>query len=233
MNRSMTAPRRPDRFSLEMIIVVGLTTFHDILLSDAMSLPLALQHSTQAQLRSFDRVVSGLEILVPAVVLAIMFVLWLTRHDAWVHRLAVAYLGWVTLRLITKVALVLYIITSRPQARAGILLRDTVVLWFVIFLLFGVWYWIIDAGGPRARREGLPGRVDFAFPQRATSLPGWTDWQPGLWDYVFLGFSGSTQFGTGDTAVLSWRAKFLLMLQVTLSVAVIVFIASIALAVIH
>jgi hypothetical protein len=233
MNRSSPTPRRPDRFSLEMIVVVGLTTFHDFLLSDALSLPLALQHSAQAQLRSLDRVASGAEIVVPAVVLAVMLILWLARRDGWVHRLAVAYLGWVTLRLVTKVALVLYIITSRPQARAGVLLRDTVVLWLVIFLLFGVWYWIIDAGGPRARREGAQGRVDFVFPQQAASLSGWTAWQPGLWDYVFLGFTGSTQFGLGDTAILSWRAKFLLMLQATLSVAVIVFIASIALSVIH
>ncbi len=172
MREISPAPRRPDRFSLEMIVVVGLTTFHDFLLSDAMSLPLALQHSAQAQLRSLDRVASGLEIVVPAVVFAVMLILWLTRRDVWVHRMVVAYLGWVTLRLVTKVALVLYIITSRPQARAGVLLRDMVVLWFVIFLLFGVWHWIIDAGGPRARREGGSGRVDFVFPQRAAALPG-------------------------------------------------------------
>ncbi len=225
--------RRLDAYSLEMIVVVGLITLYDFLLSDAMSLPLALQHSTLAQLRSLDRVASGLEIVVPIVVIALMFILWFARRDDWVHSLAIVYLGWVTVRLVSKVALVLNIIVSRPQAKVGVLLRDTVVLWVVIFLLFGIWYWIIDAGGPRLRREGRAGRVDFVFPQRAAAIPGWGNWEPSLLDYIFLGFSGSTQFGAGDTMALSWRAKLLVMLQVTLSVADIVFIASIALAVVR
>ena len=95
-------------------------------------------------------------------------------------------------------------------------------------MLFGVWYWVIDGGGPDARRDGSVRRFDFHFPQRGAGIEGWASWRPGLWDYLFLGFSGSTQFGLSDTAVLSLRAKFLLMLQVTLSIAVIVFIASIA-----
>jgi hypothetical protein len=95
-------------------------------------------------------------------------------------------------------------------------------------VLFGVWYWVIDGGGPDARRDGSARRYDFHFPQRGAAIDGWANWRPGLWDYLFLGFSGSTQFGLSDTAVLSLRAKFLLMLQVTLSIAVIVFIASIA-----
>jgi hypothetical protein len=135
---------------------------------------------------------------------------------------------WVTLRLVIKVALVVFIVTSRPQSGVGVLLKDAVVLWFVIIVLFGAWYWIIDGGGPRARRDGASRRFDFAFPQRSITLPGWPDWQPGFWDYIFLGFCGSTQFGLGDTNVLSLRAKFLLMLQVTLSFTVIVFIASFA-----
>ena len=60
------------------------------------------------------------------------------------------------------------------------------------------------------------------------SLAGWEDWQPQFWDYIFLGFSSNTQFGLGDTQVLSLRAKFLSMLQITLSMAVIVFMASFA-----
>jgi len=53
------------------------------------------------------------------------------------------------------------------------------------------------------------------------------DWQPGFWDYVFLGFSNNTPSGLGDMQVLSVRAKFLVMDQITLSMAEIVFMASI------
>jgi len=235
MLQSKPAPRRLDAPTLEMIVVVMLTTLHDFLLSDVLSLPLALRRGPLAQLRALDAVASGLELVVPIIIFVLMVGLWLLGRNAWVRRVAVLFLAWVTLRLVFKISLVLSIIVSRPQNGAGVLLRDTVVLWFVIFLLFGVWYWVIDGGGPDARRDGAaadaPGRAqrfDFQFPQRAAALPGWADWRPGLWDYLFLGFSGSTQFGLSDTAVLSVRAKLLLTLQVTLSIAVIVFIASIA-----
>ena len=108
-----------------------------------------------------------------------MLILWATERDVWVYRLAIVYLAWVTLRLAAKVSLVSIILASRPQLGVGVLLKDTIVLWIANILLFGVWYWIIDAGGPRIRREGPAQRFDFAFPQRAVSMPGWQNWQPG------------------------------------------------------
>ena len=222
------AARRFDAPTLEMIVVVMLLTLHDLLLSDALALPAALRRGTLEQLRALDRVASNLERVVPVAVFALMFILWLLARNAWVRAVAALFLGWVTVRLAEKIALILVIIVSRPQAGVGVLLRDTVVLWFVIIVLFGVWYWVIDGGGPDARRDGGVRRYDFHFPQRASALEGWAGWRPGLGDYLFLGFCGSTQFGLSDTAVLSLRAKLLLMLQVTLSIAVIVFIASIA-----
>lgn len=228
MNDALAAPRRLDINTFEMIFVVVLITLHDFLLSDSLSLPLALQHSTLAQARYWDKIVSGAEFLVPVVIFAGMVILWLMGRNAWVNNIAIVFLSWVTLRLAAKVVLVLFIIVSHPLKQAPGLLKDTIVLWFVNFLLFGVWYWIIDGGGPRARRTGTPKRFDFAFPQRSVAFAGWEGWQPRFWDYVFLGFCGSTQFGLGDTPVLSLRGKFLLIIQATLSVAIIVFIASIA-----
>ena len=225
--------KRPDNYSLEMIIVLAIITLHDFLLSSTLSIPAALGRIALARLISLDRIESSLEFIVPMGVLAAMLMLWLTERDQWVHTLAIVYLAWVTIRLTAKVVLVSYIIASRPQLGVGVLLKDVIVLWIANILLFGAWYWIIDAGGPRVRREGPAQRFDFAFPQRVASLPGWQGWQPGFWDYVFLGFCGSTQFGLADTLVLSLRAKLLLMLQAALSVTVIVFIASIAISVLR
>jgi hypothetical protein len=229
MNKTSTSSKRLDTYSLEMIIVLAVLSLHDFLLSDVLSLPVIIGSSPIAQLRSLDVVVSSLEFIVPILILGAMLVLWIIRRNNWVHRLAIVYLIWITLRFITKVGLVLSIILFRTQKVVGVLLKDTIVLWFVNFLLFGVWYWIVDGGGPQARHAGKMKRYDFAFPQHLTSHAGWEDWQPGLWDYIFIGFSANSQFGLGDTSVLSWRAKVLVTLQVTLSLAVIVFLASIAL----
>lgn len=229
MNKSLPLLRRLDIDTLEMIVVIAILSLHDFLLSDALSIPFALQHSELAQLRALDRVMSSLEFVVPVVVILGIIALWLIGRNIWARRVTIAYLVWVTLRLIAKVALVLLTIVSPTPKSVVNLLKDMTVLWFVNVLLFGVWYWIIDGGGPRARRDGTARRFDLGFPQRMTSVPGWEGWRPGFWDYVALGFSGSTQFGLGDTSALSLRSKLLLMLQATLSILVIVFIASIAL----
>ncbi len=59
MNDSPPAPRRLGTYTFEMIFVIALITLYDFLLSDALSLPLALQRSTLAQLRALDRVVAS------------------------------------------------------------------------------------------------------------------------------------------------------------------------------
>ena len=77
MNNAHPTPRRLDVVTFEMIIVVVLITLHDFLLSDALSLPLAIKHSTLAQLRAFDKIESNLEYFLP-----ILF-LWLCYSFGW------------------------------------------------------------------------------------------------------------------------------------------------------
>jgi len=224
-----SSPRpRFDASSLELLLVLVLITLPDLLLSSAVSLPAALRRSPLLTLRSLEQLVSSLEFIVPLLVLLVLVGLWLARRSDWERRVGLVYLGWITLRLALTVALIIFIITSRPQTGVGVLLKDAFVLWMVNFVLFGVWFWLLDAGGPRARREGTGQRSDFAFPQHMLVVRGWEHWQPRIWDYIFLGFNSNTQFSLGDTQVLSLRAKFLSMLQITLSMAIIVFIASFA-----
>lgn len=187
MSVSHPAPRRLDIYSAEMIFVAALITLYDFLLSDALSLPAVLRRSPLAQWRSFDRVASGVEFLVPVVFFAAMLILWLIQRNAWVRRLAMLYLAWVTIRLAGKVALVVYILVSRPQTGVGVLLKDVIVIWVVNALLFGVWYWILDGGGPDARRDGTTRQLDLVFRSAREPCAAWKSGNPGfgiisIWD---------------------------------------------------
>lgn len=233
MNQPTPAAQRLDLDTLEMIIAVVLIALHDFLLSDALSWPLALKNSPLTEVRALDQVASGLEFLIPVLVFSVMMVLWLAGRNAWVYPGAILFLAWVTLRLTLKVALVLLTVIAQPPKGVSGLLTDTIILSVVIVLIFGIWYWIIDGGGPRVRRHGLAKRFDFAFPQHTAPFQGWSNWRPRFWDYLFLGFCGSTQFGLGDTCLLSVRAKLLMMLHATLSMSVLLFIASVALGLLH
>src|SRR4051794_9719695 len=111
----------------------------------------------------------------------------------------------------STILLVVQALESRMEAFS--LLQDALVLWISNILAFGRWYWELDGGGPERR---LPGRYvshDFVFPQRELNDAASATWVPGLIDYIFLSFTTAMAFGPTDTAVLSWRAKLLMMAQ--------------------
>lgn len=105
------------------------------------------------------------------------------------------------------------------------LLRSAGALWIANILIFALWYWKLDAGGP-LRRE-LPNGMEksaFLFPQMMKQ--GGTSWVPNFVDYLFLAFNTSTAFSPTDTAVVSRWAKLGTMLQSLISLAIIALLAA-------
>jgi uncharacterized membrane protein len=105
-----------------------------------------------------------------------------------------------------------------------VLLRDAALLWVINVFTFAVWYWEIDGGGPGRRHRSRHRSEDFLFPQ--ASLVDHAGWTPGFLDYLFLAFNTSTAFSPTDTAVLSRRAKGLMMVQALLSLMVLAVLVS-------
>ncbi len=94
---------------------------------------------------------------------------------------------------------------GRPLILAGI------VLWITNVLLFGLWYWELDRGGPIARAMRPEAHPDFLFPQLTDAAkyapPGW---MPELLDYLYVSFTNATAFSPTDTMPLSQTAKLLM-----------------------
>jgi hypothetical protein len=112
--------------------------------------------------------------------------------------------------------------TETPKA----LLRSAAALWVANILIFALWYWKLDGGGP-LRRE-LPGglkNTSFLFPQMARENRD-ESWSPHFVDYLFLAFNTSTAFSPTDTAVLSRWAKLGTMLQSLISLMIIALLAA-------
>ena len=112
------------------------------------------------------------------------------------------------------------------------LLLSAGALWFTNVLVFALWYWHLDAGGPHQRDRATRYAPDsFLFPQMTMSdqklaEAGMADWSPGFMDYLFLAFNTSTALSPADTAALSRWAKFLMMVQATISLTVIAVLAA-------
>ena len=107
------------------------------------------------------------------------------------------------------------------------LLRSAVALWVTNVLVFALWYWRLDAGGPH-ERDKVPGHKDgaFLFPQMNTEASFDPSWSPNFVDYLFLAFNTSTAFSPTDTAVLTRGAKLGMMAQSLISLTIIVLIAA-------
>jgi hypothetical protein len=93
-------------------------------------------------------------------------------------------------------------------------------------LTFSLLYWQIDRGGPEARANKASPRPDWLFPQEGTPRDVPPGWRPTFVDYLFLGYSTATAFSTTDVMPLTSRAKLLMMLESTISLATIVTVMS-------
>jgi hypothetical protein len=131
-----------------------------------------------------------------------------------------AFLLWSTVRLVRAL----------PSHREPpvLLLRSAASLWTTNVLVFALWYWRLDAGGPHAREARTEGHTAgaFLFPQMTITGPASRDpdgspWSPEFIDYLFLAFNTCTAFSPTDVPILSRWAKLLVMVQAVMSLAVI------------
>nr|BBH92292.1 hypothetical protein KTA_04910 [Thermogemmatispora argillosa] len=138
------------------------------------------------------------------------------------RRLALGLLAIVTLALGSAVALLIF---NLPRdTRADVLLRAAALLWVSNILVFALWYWEVDGGGPVGRHRRGHRAVDFLFPQQAGGNSG--GWVPHFLDYLFLAFTTATAFSPTDTMPLTRRAKTLMMLEALLSLLVLAILAA-------
>lgn len=146
------------------------------------------------------------------------------------QRLGYVVNGVVTAALVGSLALLIRALPTRAETPVQ-LLCSAASLWVTNILVFALWYWRLDAGGPNRRdqRVGHPTGA-FLFPQmvgpdtRVTAEP--QAWSPNFVDYLFLAFNTSTALSPTDVPVLSRWAKLLMMVQAMISLTVIVVLAS-------
>jgi uncharacterized membrane protein len=94
-------------------------------------------------------------------------------------------------------------------------------------LVFALWYWKLDAGGPLGRDSSRGKlRSSFLFPQMMNQGGGDPSWSPNFMDYLFLAFNTNTAFSPTDTAVLARWAKVGMMLQSLISLTIVALLAA-------
>jgi hypothetical protein len=139
--------------------------------------------------------------------------------------------GITTLALIGSVIL---LVRALPAHRGSPvqMLRSGGLLWLTNVIVFALWYWRLDGGGPTLRQKQKKfGSKSFLFPQM--QIPHdergqfeCARWRPRFIDYLFVALTQSSTFGPTDAPVLARWAKILAMIQILISLTIVVLLIS-------
>ena len=142
------------------------------------------------------------------------------RHRAMLRNLSVALVVVLVVAALWATSLLIYDlikgigVTNSPSQ----LLASGALVWLGNNVAFAMLYWLMDAGGPIARSRNPDVLVDFAFTQQLSPevAPGW---RPVFLDYLHLGFTNATAFSPTDVMPLTHRAKYTMLVQATVALA--------------
>jgi hypothetical protein len=140
------------------------------------------------------------------------------RHRRLIRRMAILLTAVVTLINFEAFFGVMQALLRGVKGSSGqSLLLDALNIWFTNVVVFALWFWNLDRGGPAMRGLATKGTIDFLFPQMVGNFPGKEAWTSGFLDYFYLSFTNATAFSPTDTMPLSPRSKLLMMLESSVS----------------
>ncbi len=107
---------------------------------------------------------------------------------------------------------------------ASLLLSRGASIYLTNILVFALWYWEWDRGGPVSRAQGKQPYPDFLFPQMTQPSLAPPNWTPTFLDYLYVSFTNAAAFSPTDTMPLSLWAKMLMLLQSAMALLTVAFV---------
>ncbi len=142
------------------------------------------------------------------------------------RRLALAMIAFVSAGNVYSLTALSKYLLHNTVANGHELLISGIVIWLTNFLIFGLWYWELDRGGPGKRASGHDLPPDFLFPQMSDDTIEPRDWRPKFIDYLYVSLTNATAFSPTDTMPLSAMAKSIMGVQSLVSLVTIGLIVS-------
>ena len=170
--------------------------------------------------------------LIPVIELALLVPLSIAaprrvpNEPTWLQIASMSLIGVVNVSNIASLVLLVEALVHGNKATGAQLLLGAVQIWLTNVIVFGLWYWELDRGGPDARASTEHREPDFLFPQMVT--PGCThpEWSPKFFDYLYVSFTNATAFSPTDTMPLTTWAKMLMMVQSLASLLTVALVAA-------
>lgn len=190
----------------------------------AIAFAIALQVLTPQEL-AFDP-----KWLLPAVEVALLFGVVAfdpfrnDRESSVLRMLGIALVGVATLALLWSTGRLVLLLVRGASEDPGRVLLSGGVIWLTNVIVFSIWYWLTDRGGPAARANARKIQPEFLFPQMADPEITHNEWRPEFVDYLYLAFTNSTAFSPTDTMPLARWAKLAMTVQACMSFLIVVLV---------
>jgi hypothetical protein len=177
------------------------------------------------------RLIMGPRWLVPGVegiLLLALVVTTPTRHygqSRGLRTLVILLLGLVSATTLISLILLAHFLLQGSKTGGEPLIFAGGVLWVTNILIFGIWFWELDRGGPGRRCRDQRGSADFLFPQMTEPklAPGW---RPRFLDYLYTSYTNAAAFSPTDTLPLTAIAKLLMAAQSFIALVTLVLVVS-------
>jgi len=144
------------------------------------------------------------------------------------RRIALGLLGILVVGNLASLGiLVVGLLTTNTRHLSGAeLLMTGFAIWLTNVIVFGLWFWEIDDGGPVARSLHPRGKPDFQFSQDDNPQLAPDDWSPQVWDYLYVSLTNAIAFSPTDSMPLTRHAKALMALGSLISVVAVLLVAA-------
>jgi uncharacterized membrane protein len=161
-----------------------------------------------------NRLVVGPRWLLPILIALPLIPLSATKHrhpneSSWVRQLTIALIALITVVNVVSMALLVHHLLQSNVTQGRNLIYSAVAVWLTNVIVYGLWYWEIDRGGPHRRAGGEIEYPDIQFPQMENPTLAPPDWHPRFFDYLYTSFANGTSFAPADAMPLTFRVKAL------------------------
>jgi uncharacterized membrane protein len=179
-----------------------------------------------------DRLAAGPRWLVPGMEAALLLGMFVVtpnqleyEHPRRRH-IALGLTAFVSAANIYSLGALTHFLLHHNVNRGRELIVSGVLIWLTNFLIFALWYWETDRGGPGRRAAGHDGPPDFLFPQMTDDRIEPIAWRPRFIDYLYVSLTNATAFSPTDAMPLTHTAKSIMGIQSIVSLVTIGLIVS-------
>ena len=166
-----------------------------------------------------ERLTIGPAWLIPALEGLLLLGLFLATPNQLEHehprrrRVAIGLTAFVSAANVYSLGALTHYLLHHNVSQGNRLIVAGVLIWLTNFLIFALWYWEVDRGGPGRRAAGHDAAPDFLFPQMSDDRIEPINWRPQFIDYLYVSLTNATAFSPTDTMPLTPMVKAIMGVQ--------------------